>query len=103
MTRLEQLLNFLSEDPSNSFVRFALAKEYEGMGKKEDALNAYESLRTDDPSYVGTYYHYAKLLETDDRIEDAIKIYKEGMAQAKSQGDQHAHGEMATALWEIED
>ncbi len=103
MSRLKQLLNFLSEDPKNSFVRFALAKEYEGMGKKKDALAAYESLRSEDPAYVGLYYHYAKLLETEERIEEAIGIYKEGMAQAKSQGDQHAHGEMATALWEIED
>ena len=103
MSRLDQLLNFLSEDPNNSFIRFALAKEYEGMGKKEEALAAYQSLRADDPSYVGLYYHLAKLLETEEKIEQAITIYKEGMTQAKSQGDQHAHGEMATALWEIED
>jgi len=103
MSRLEQLTAFLSEDPKNSFIRFAIAKEYEGLGKKEDALAAYEALREDDPSYVGLYYHYAKLLETDEHFDQAISIYKEGMDQAKSQGDQHAYGEMATALWEIEE
>ncbi len=101
MERMQQLESLLAEDPKNSFIRFAIAKEFESLEKVDKALAAYESLRIDDPNYVGLYYHYAKLLEKKSEFDPAIEIYKTGMAIAKQLGDKHAYGEMESALWEI--
>ena len=81
---MQQLETLLAEDPKNSFIRFAIAKEFEGLGKKEEAMAAFDQLRKDDPSYVGLYYHLAKLLEKVNDFDKAIEIYKEGMAVAKA-------------------
>ena len=101
--RLQQLEALLADDPENSFVKFAIAKEYEGLDMEEKALEKYEALKIDDPAYVGLYYHYAKLMEKQEEYDKAIALYKEGMNQAKEQGDKHAYGEMESALWEIEE
>ena len=44
MTRLEQLQQFLQNSPNDSFILFAIAKEYEGAGKLNEALNYYKKL-----------------------------------------------------------
>ena len=61
--RLKQLQGFLENSPNDSFLLFAIAKEYEGLGQDEQALEHYLLLTQTDPGYIGTYYHLAKLYE----------------------------------------
>ena len=49
--------------------------------------------------YIGSYYHLAKLLERNDKTEEAIAVYEKGMEEAKKAGDNHAFGELRGA-WE---
>jgi len=96
--RLELLKKHLKEDPEDSFLLFAIAKEYE---KKEDfskAQSYYEILKEKDKSYIGLYYHLGKLFEVHNENEKAISIYKEGIALAKEQKDFHAASELNGAL-----
>lgn len=102
MSRLKQLLAFHEEDPSDSFVRFALASEYVKLKRWDDALVAFESLHQHDPSYVGLYYHYGKLLHSLGRGQDAGAIYREGIAVATRVTDFHARSELQSALLEME-
>lgn len=95
--RLKTLLNFLEESPNDSFITFAIAKEYEKMGDQQQALASYLKLKENDPNYVGLYYHLGKLYEQLDEIETAFFTYKKGMEVAKSAGDQHAFNELAGA------
>ena len=51
MSRIDQLMQFLKEAPEDSFLRFAIAKEYEKSDHIEKALNTYLLLANDDPDY----------------------------------------------------
>lgn len=101
--RLQQLLDFLKNSPGNSFINFAIAKEYEGLGDDKNALAYYLQLVENDENYVGTYYHLGKLYEKFEDFEKAFSTYKQGMKIAKDQGDQHAFNELAGAKLNLGD
>ena len=101
--RLQQLLSLLKNSPNDSFINFAIAKEYENLGKDDIALEYYLQLVEKAPKYVGTYYHLGMHYEKLDELEKAFSTYKEGMKIAKSQGDQHAFNELAGAKLNLGD
>ncbi len=49
------------------------------------------------PQYIATYYHLGKLLERDNRSEDAVAMYERGMTIAKVAGDGHTYNELQAA------
>ena len=100
--RLKQLNSLLDTSPNDPFLLYAIAKEHEGIGDEANAMASYANLCTHHPDYVGTYYHYAKLLEKQEKYEEALSIYGKGMQVAKKIGDQHAHGELAYAKLNLE-
>ena len=101
--RLQQLLQFHSENPNDSFLLFALGKEHEKLGNVEMALDFYQKIVATAPDYVGVYYHLGKLLEKTDNPAQALEAYKSGMAIAQKIGDRHALSELAEANLELED
>lgn len=103
MSRLSQLLQLQAQSPGDSFLLFALAKEYEKMGDDDKALEHYLQLKTADPGYVGLYYHLGKLYQRRQDLDNAISTYKTGMDVAKQAGDMHAYSELAGAKLEISD
>jgi len=100
--RLEQLKSLLEEDPSSSFLHFAIAKEYEKLDLNEDAIKKYQYLLDTDPNYTGLYYHYAKLLEEIEEIQAALDMYDRGILICKSQSDQHSLSELQNAKMNLE-
>jgi Tfp pilus assembly protein PilF len=54
-----------------------------------------------DENYVGSYYHLAKLLERNDKMEDAKEVYEQGMLKAKEAGDMHTYNELRTAYEDL--
>jgi tetratricopeptide (TPR) repeat protein len=103
MKRLQQLLDMLQDNPEDSFLSFAVAKEYEGMGQSEKALDYYLRLTANDPDYVGAYYHLGKLYEKLNRQGEALQTYDLGMEIARKAGDRHALNELAGARLALED
>lgn len=101
--RLEQLLQFLEGNPTDSFILFAIAKEYEGLNDLELALSYYLKIKTNDPDYVGTYYHLGKLYEMKEAYPMAFQTYKDGIEIARKVGDQHALSELAGAKLSLGD
>ncbi len=97
MSRLDQLKSLLESNPTDSFIQFALAKEYEGMGEPDKALVYYQSLENNDPDYIGTYYHLGKLYEKLNQLNEAFSTYRIGMEIAQKAGDKHAYSELAEA------
>jgi tetratricopeptide (TPR) repeat protein len=95
--RLGMLLELLRESPHESFLLFAIAKEYEKTGDREQALQYYQRLERDDPDYVGTYYHLGKLYEQLQDTTAAFRTYTAGMDTARKLLDQHAYSELAGA------
>ncbi len=101
-TRLDRLKELLKEDPDNSFILFAIAKEHEGLGEKVTAINQFLALIEKDSQYVGTYYHLAQLYEETEDPEAALKTYQQGMTVAQAVKDQHAYSELQNAKMNLE-
>ena len=97
MNRLQQLLEFSEKNPGDSFIMFALAKEYEKLNDPDSALTCYLNIENQDPDYVGLYYHLGKLYETKGNPEKALLTYDKGMVVAKKLGDNHTFSELVGA------
>jgi tetratricopeptide (TPR) repeat protein len=102
MDRLTILQQYHEEDPDDSFIRFAMASEYVKLGDDPSARSWFESLRDNDPDYVGTYFHLGKLYERLGIKEQAIATYQAGATVATKVSDFHARSELQSALLEAE-
>jgi Tfp pilus assembly protein PilF len=101
MERIDRIQQMLKEAPADNFLQHALALEYIKLGNDENARLLFEEILTRQPDYIGSYYHLAKLLERNNKTEDAIKWYEKGMAEATKAGDKHAFGELRGAYEEL--
>jgi tetratricopeptide (TPR) repeat protein len=99
--RIEKLLNYLKETPQDAFLNHALGLEYIKENQLESALACFEINHSTNPNYIGTYYHFAKLLETLQKTDQAIAVYEQGMEQAKLQNDQHSLNELRAAYEDL--
>lgn len=96
--RLQQLLTFQEQTPNDPFIQYALATEYIAGKDDTTAQTYFEKLIQDHPEYIGTYYHYGKLLERQNQPEKAITIYQTGIMIARKINDRHAGNELKEAL-----
>lgn len=95
--RLEKLFEFLSANPNDSFILYAIATEYNAINDDDNALKYYLQLTEKHPAYVGTYYHLGKLYEKLNLKDKAIEIYQKGMQAAREKRDMHALSELQGA------
>ena len=84
----------MQANPDDSFIQHALALEYIKLENDSEARALFENILSRNPSYVGSYYHLAKLLERSGENDAAIKICEKGMEEAKKAGDQLAFNEL---------
>jgi len=101
-SRLTKLLNFLEENPKDSFLLFAVAKEYENNERLDKALFYYRSIQESDPEYIGLYYHLGKLYETLDEPLLALETFNLGIALAQKKVDFHSLSELNNAKMNLE-
>ena len=101
MDRIERIKEMLKENPKDSFLCHALALEYIKLGNDGDARRLFESIVENEPNYIGTYYHLAKLLERIGETDAAIKVYEKGMEESKKAGDDHSLSELKSAFEEL--
>ena len=102
MTRLQQLQQFLSDDPSDPFNVYALAIEYQ----KSDIQKSKElflELLTEHPKYIPTYYHYGKLLQEMNALKEAQNVFENGIQYAQELNELKALRELRAALQELEE
>lgn len=96
--KIEQLLDFLKEEPDDPFLNYALALEYIKAGAKDEALHQLEELVSQSPDYLATYYQLGKVLEGRQRMAEAEEVYKKGMEIAKAQRNKHTFNELEGAF-----
>jgi tetratricopeptide (TPR) repeat protein len=96
--RIQQLKEFLREDPDDAFSAYALALEYLKMNDLPLALATLKELLERQPEYLAGYYQYGKALEALGKPDDAITAYKQGVSVAKMQGNKHTLAELQGAL-----
>ena len=96
---LEKVTAAGTEDP---MPWYALAMEYRTLGRNDEALQTFTTLRTRKPDYVPMYLMCGQMLEGLGRSEEAGDWLSAGIAVARAKGDSHAVGELETALAALE-
>lgn len=97
MTRIDQIVELLKEDPNDSFLNFALAKEFEKAEEDIKAIETYTNLLKLDPEYAGLYYHLGKIYEKTGNEAKALNIYDQGIEICTQLNDLHALSELKNA------
>lgn len=98
MSRRQSIEAMLAEDPGDTFLRYALAMELEKERNHDSSLEQLRGLMTDTPPYVPAFFRAGQQLASIGRISEARTALRDGIEQARSQGDAHAAGEMSEFL-----
>jgi Tfp pilus assembly protein PilF len=101
MDRIAKLKEFMAANPADSFVQHALALEYVKLGRDDEAKRIFEELLKHNENYIGSYYHFAKLLERMNQNNEALQWYQKGMQKAREAGDMHAYNELLAAYEDL--
>jgi len=97
-SRREKIEAMLKDEPGDQFLRYSLATEYDNEDRTDESLTLFRGLIADQPPHVHAYFRGAQLLVKLDRIEDARAMLREGIEEARRQGEMHAAGEMGELL-----
>ena len=91
----------LAEDPGDTFLRYSLAMELRSEGNHEASLLQLNQLMADDPPCVAAFFMAAQQLVDLDQIDTAREHLRNGIDQARAQGDSHAAAEMSELLMSL--
>ena len=86
MDRLEQLRQFVKEEPNDPFNQYALALELLKVNAVE-ARQLFEHLVRSFPQYLPTYYPYAQMLIEKKEAGKAEEIFNLGIERSRAAGD----------------
>ena len=98
MSRRAQIDELLKSDPSDVFLKYALANELAGEGDVPAALAAFDRVIEEHPDYVPAYFRKGQTLAADDQTDAARAVLTQGIDVAKKVGDDHAALEMTALL-----
>lgn len=97
-SRREKIEAMLAEDPSDKFLRYSLALELEKEGRHDESLAGLRELTQGSPPHIPAFFMSGQQLVRLGRIEEARTMLREGIEEARRQGDFHAAGEMSELL-----
>ena len=101
-TRIDKIQAMLQDDPRDAFLRYTLAMEYRKLDENDKSLELLTDLaNNEEPRYVAAFFMAAQQLVELDRIEEARTFLRDGIDEARSQGNHHAAAEMSELLSEI--
>jgi hypothetical protein len=96
--RLVFLQRMTADGSQDPMAFYSLAMEYRGLGRHDEALQTFTSLRSSYPDYVAMYLMCGQMLEKLERFEDARSWYEAGIVKARATGNGHAASELEAAL-----
>lgn len=96
--RLAVLESMTGGGTADSFAWYALALEYKGLDRTEDALRTFAKLRARDPAYVPMYLICGTILASEGRNAEAREWLECGLVAARQAGNGHAASELEGAL-----
>jgi hypothetical protein len=88
----------LADDPTDQFLRYSLGMELDKEGRHDDSLAQLGSLTRDDAPYVPAFFMAAQQLVRLGRVAEARTFLRDGIEEARRQGNTHAAGEMSEFL-----
>ena len=98
MSRREKIEAMLAEDPTDRFLRYSLAMEFRSEGRHDDSLRHLDELTKETPPHVAAFFMAAQQLADLGRADEARSYLRDGIEQAREQGDAHAAAEMSELL-----
>src|SRR5689334_5507771 len=98
LSRRQRIESMLAADPRDTFLRYSLAMELAKEGEHERSLDQYSGLMSDDPPYVPAFFMAGQQFAQLGRVAEAQAVLRDGIEQARRQGDAHAAGEMSEFL-----
>ena len=97
-SRLEKIEAMLADEPGDTFLRYSLAMELDKDGQHDRSLESFRELIGDDTPYVPAYFMAAQQQARLGNLDLAKSFLRDGIEQARVQGDSHAAGEMSEFL-----
>jgi tetratricopeptide (TPR) repeat protein len=97
-SRRQKIEAMLADDPDDVFLRYSLALELEKEGEFDQSQQQFRGLMGGQPPYVPAFFMAAQQLARRQRIAEARTILRDGIDEARRQGDHHAAGEMSEFL-----
>lgn len=102
-TRREKIEALLRDDPDDVFLRYSLALEMESAGEWREAVGLLAALARGPQPYVPAFQMAAQHLAARGRFAEARGLLRDGIEEARRQGNGHAASEMAELLMQIGD
>jgi predicted Zn-dependent protease len=96
--RLMMLEKMVADGSTDPFHWYALGLEYAGLGRVDDALRTFNTLRASSPDYVPMYLMCGTMLLKAGRADDGQAWLSDGIGVAQAKGDAHALSELKEAL-----
>jgi tetratricopeptide (TPR) repeat protein len=96
--RLRMLASLITKGSQDPFVFYARAMELRGLGRLDEAMDAFRKLRASHPDYVASYLMAGQLAVELGDTALAREFFEQGERLARSSGDDHAQSELARAL-----
>jgi tetratricopeptide (TPR) repeat protein len=97
-TRRQMLEEFAATHPGDAFARYGLAIECANQGDHQAAIENFEKLLAEHPTYVSGYFQFGQLLARMSLTEEARATLTNGMESARRAGDEHAASEIQAVL-----
>jgi hypothetical protein len=97
-TRREKIEAMLADDRQDQFLRYSLAMELDKEGEHDKSLAFFDGLTRDAAAYVPAFFMAAQQLVRLGRVAEARTYLRDGIEQARQQGNAHAAGEMSEFL-----
>jgi predicted Zn-dependent protease len=98
LSRREQIEAMLADEPTDTFLRYALALELEKEGESARSLDLLRGLMGETPPHVPSFVMAAQQLLKHGQAEEARSVLREGIEQAREQGELHAAAKMSELL-----
>lgn len=96
--RIDLISEMLEKNPSDSYLRYAIAMEYLEAGDKDIALKELETVLKKDKSHVASYPILGRLYEEKGKMSKAIDTYQTGLEIARKKNDTKVIGSLSEAL-----
>src|SRR5262245_1634365 len=101
-TRRQQIEAMLASDPTDAFLRYALAMEYVSAGEDDRAIAEFKRLVHEHPRYVAGYHQCGQAFARQNLPVEAREILDRGIRVATQCGEMHAAEEMTGLLQNLE-
>jgi hypothetical protein len=102
-SRRSRIEAMLADDPGDQFLRYSLALELEKEAEHDASLNHLASLQREAAPYVPAFFMAAQQMVRLRRVEEAREVLRDGIEEARRQGNAHAAGEMSEFLVSLGD